>query len=211
MREAAISNALTVRLAEAPVLANIVWENKDALPVKPYLVFENVRTGMQNYTLASGSPVGEGYLMISVVTDTDAFDTDATVIADNVAERFPYGLRLAVAGGGHVLIRGTPRLLQGFNDGINWRVPVRVDYQTFGAGPFSNTQVQSPSLIWTYTHNQPSAATVWVINHNIGRVPQVSVYNSGSVELLLPNVSNPTLNQTIITFNAATSGFALCQ
>lgn len=62
-----------------------------------------------------------------------------------------------------------------------------------------------------YRHDQAVPATTWTINHSLGFVPQIAVFSAGSVRLPLVGISNPTLNQSIITFNAATSGFALCQ
>jgi hypothetical protein len=88
-------------------------------------------------------------------------------------------------------------------------------YQRAVANGFLGTEAQwLASLAATapkYRHNQTAPATTWTVNHNLGFVPQVEVFNAGSVRLPLAAVSNPTLNQTIITFNAATSGFALCQ
>jgi hypothetical protein len=61
-----------------------------------------------------------------------------------------------------------------------------------------------------YRHNQVAAATTWTINHNLGTVPQVTLYSAGSV-VMLGGLSHPTVNQTIVSFNTAQSGFAICQ
>ena len=51
-----------------------------------------------------------------------------------------------------------------------------------------------------YIHNQPVAATTWTINHNLGHVPSVEVFDSGSQEVDA-DVSHPNLNQTVIVFS----------
>ena len=88
-------------------------------------------------------------------------------------------------------------------------------YQRALANGFVGTEAQwLASLAATaprYRHDQTVPATTWTVNHNLGFVPQVEVYNAGSQRLPLAAVANPNVNQSIITFNAATSGFALCQ
>jgi len=138
VKEADISNALEARLAMAPALGLIVWENKDATPPPaPYLIFENVRTTTTDETLTGGATIHAGYLMISVVHQTDAFATIATELADDIAERFPYGLRLTI-GTGHATIIKPPSVLKGYPDGVNYRVPVRIDYEAVGESIFAN-------------------------------------------------------------------------
>ena len=145
MRQSDIANALESRLALAPSLGLIVWENKDAAPPPaPYLIFENVRTTAEDATLAGGAYTSSGYLMISVVSKTDVFATAATALADNIAERFAYGLRLS-AGTGHVLITKPPFILKGYPDGVNFRVPVRIDYSASGEGGFANEPIAPAS------------------------------------------------------------------
>lgn len=88
-------------------------------------------------------------------------------------------------------------------------------YQRALANGFVGTEAQwLASLAATapkYRHDQPAPATTWTVNHNLGFVPQVEVFSAGSVRLPLAAIGNPTVNQTIITFNAARSGFAICQ
>ena len=137
MNEADISNALGQRLAQAPSLGLVVWENQDVEPAKPYLIFEVVRTGVEDPTLAGGDAIHSGYVMISVVSDTGAFVTPALTIADTIAARFAYGLRLII-GTGHATITKPSEVKQGYTDGINWRTPVRVDYEAIGDSLFAN-------------------------------------------------------------------------
>lgn len=127
MTEADIAHAMEQRLV-TPAIGAVVWENKDAEPAKPYLVFEIIPTETTDKTIAGGSPRHVGYVQVSVVADTDQFNAPALALAGTVASRYPYGLRLT-AGTGQITITKPPHVQRGYPDGINWRVPVRIDYQ----------------------------------------------------------------------------------
>lgn len=129
MNEADIANAIGQRLAASPSLGTIVWENKDATPARPYLQFEVVRVNRRELTLSAGAPVSRGYVLVTIVADIDKFATSATQKADDVAARFPFGQRLDISGGGQIVVISPPSVLQGFRDGPDWRVPVRIDYE----------------------------------------------------------------------------------
>lgn len=129
MNEASIANALGQRLAAAPSLGTIVFENKDATPARPYLQFEVVRVNRRDETIDGTAPISLGFVLVTIVSDVDKFATGATQIADSVAARFPKGLRLNVSGGGVIVIIQPPSVLQGFRDGPDWRVPVRIEYE----------------------------------------------------------------------------------
>lgn len=58
-----------------------------------------------------------------------------------------------------------------------------------------------------FVHTQSTPATTWVINHNLGYMPQVQVFNSGSVQIEANIVHNST-NQLTVQFSAPTAGFA---
>lgn len=58
-----------------------------------------------------------------------------------------------------------------------------------------------------YVHTQGVAASTWTINHNLGYKPIVQVYNAGSV-MVLTEVENPSINQTIVRISPAQTGFA---
>lgn len=62
-----------------------------------------------------------------------------------------------------------------------------------------------PNTSYTYTQSTPS--TTWTINHNLGYRPSVEILDSGSQEID-GEVSHPTVNQTVVTLNPATSGLA---
>lgn len=59
--------------------------------------------------------------------------------------------------------------------------------------------------VYTFTQSTPS--TSWVINHNLGVRTSVTVFNSGS-QPVEAEIIHPTINQTVINFLIATSGFA---
>lgn len=59
----------------------------------------------------------------------------------------------------------------------------------------------------SYTHTQVTPATVWTINHNLGFIPSTELFNSGSQEID-GDVANTSVNQTVVTFQSAISGFA---
>lgn len=58
-----------------------------------------------------------------------------------------------------------------------------------------------------YIHSQSTAATTWIINHNLGYRPTVELLDSGSQEID-GEVAHPTVNQTVVTLNPATAGLA---
>lgn len=59
-----------------------------------------------------------------------------------------------------------------------------------------------------YTHSQDIAATVWTINHNMGRKPSgVTVIRSDGAVVVV-HLAHPTVNQTVVTFEAANGGKA---
>jgi hypothetical protein len=131
MNEAAIAEAIGQRLAASPAVAPIAWENKDAAPARPYLRFELVRVDRRNRALTDIAPISRGYAVITVITEVDRFAKPAETLADLVAARFPYGLRLTITGGGVLVVISPASVLQGFRDGPDWRLPVRVDYEAF--------------------------------------------------------------------------------
>lgn len=58
-----------------------------------------------------------------------------------------------------------------------------------------------------YTHTQSAAAASWLITHNLGRYPQVSVVDTAG-DLLLTDVTYTALNSVTVTFAAPTAGVA---
>ena len=75
-------------------------------------------------------------------------------------------------------------------------------------------QLASDLITWneltldkSFTFTQPMSATIWTINHNLGKNPSVSVvdYSNNNIEGLVCYVD---LNNLTITFNPGVSGYA---
>lgn len=60
-----------------------------------------------------------------------------------------------------------------------------------------------------YPHDQPSAATVWNIHHNLGKNPAITCFDSTG-RLIVGRVDHMDANYSIVTFNHAQSGRADC-
>ncbi|MFO8071509.1 MAG: phage tail terminator-like protein [Polyangia bacterium] len=108
----------------------IVWMNKDAEPSLPYLRFRHDPVSRIAPTLAKDiAPDQVGLVIVTIVTQSDTFTTEANVLAEQVADRFPEGLRLA-AGSGNILIDRSEPVAGLLDDRNNWTVPVRIRYRT---------------------------------------------------------------------------------
>jgi len=95
------------------------------------------------------------------------------------------------------LERDTRRLKMG--DGVNpWNL---LDY--FAGGSSGGPSGGSGG----FTHYQPTAASQWIVNHNLGFRPSVEIMDSASQEIE-GDVFHPSPNQTIINLNPATAGLA---
>lgn len=58
-----------------------------------------------------------------------------------------------------------------------------------------------------YVFTQPTAATTWTINHNLGYIPSIELFDSGSQEIDA-EVSHPSVNTALIVFAVPVAGFA---
>ncbi len=78
-----------------------------------------------------------------------------------------------------------------------------------------NTGIQGPPGNGTgggsgyYNHPQPVAAATWIINHNFGYRPNVSVYSVGGLERWA-EVLHTSDNQAQVFFDSAAAGYAVC-
>ena len=73
----------------------------------------------------------------------------------------------------------------------------------FVSGHFDGNQ----KPVYAYTHYQNSAATNWVITHNLGYNPIVRVF-IGNQEVQPLSITHNTANQVTITFSTAQVGYA---
>jgi len=60
-----------------------------------------------------------------------------------------------------------------------------------------------------YVHTQASPSALWIVQHNLGKFPSVSVFDSGG-DLVEGDVIYDSLNQCTLTFSGAFSGKATC-
>ncbi len=69
-------------------------------------------------------------------------------------------------------------------------------------------QVRVGGGLQPFEHNQPAAASLWTINHNLNRWPaSVSVLSVGGVEMLA-DVTHISINQCTVAFASPTAGVA---
>lgn len=60
-----------------------------------------------------------------------------------------------------------------------------------------------------YVHMQASAAAEWIVNHNLGARPHVTVLSTGGAEIEA-SVTHVSVNQLLINFAAPQAGSARC-
>ena len=60
-----------------------------------------------------------------------------------------------------------------------------------------------------YRHDQGTAESTWVINHNLGYRTAINVYSVGS-QLMLANIVHITDNQAQVLFDGPVAGYAIC-
>lgn len=79
----------------------------------------------------------------------------------------------------------------------------------FGIAPPDETEPNSTLDLWVYEHTQASPANVWVVNHNLGYHPIISIFETdGSVGLA--DAVHLSVNTAQLTFAEPTSGTARC-
>jgi hypothetical protein len=74
--------------------------------------------------------------------------------------------------------------------------------------PYLMGEPGSPAA--TYEHLQSSPSTLWVVNHNFGRNPVLSVLDSAGREVVA-DVLHTSLNQSQVYFNQPITGKALAR
>lgn len=86
---------------------------------------------------------------------------------------------------------------------VSVRVPRQVRITTGQQGPRGRSGAAGSGFDFT----QPTAATVWTINHNLGLRPDVATYRLGGTEMkgAVQHLSDNTLT---VTFNSPVAGYA---
>lgn len=130
MTEAEIAQALGVRLLSmSSPSPRVVWEDDDRIPTRPYLQSQMVNVSRKSPGLKGGGVISRGYMQVTVVTTAGDMARTAKAMAQSVADQFPKALRLAGPSGGYVTITEAARIITpGYTDGVDWRIPVHVDY-----------------------------------------------------------------------------------
>jgi hypothetical protein len=125
--EAEISNALCGRIVDNLPDHRVIWENRDSIPARPYIVLEIVRLPPRDRTVEGTRRERRGYLQATVVSELDEFAGPGLAIAAEIEVLFPKG-QIAVSGEA-ITILNPPHIGQGYRDGPDWRTPVRIDYE----------------------------------------------------------------------------------
>lgn len=124
----AIETAFGQRIA-MPEILPIVWPNRAVSPEKPYIAVQHVPTTRSAPAISgTGAIVARGYFVATVIAETNTFATEASGKADEIAARFPMGLRLTVDGRVMQIVQPA-QFLAALRDGADWRQPVRIEYQ----------------------------------------------------------------------------------
>jgi hypothetical protein len=112
-----------VAISGLPALAH---ENRTSEAVRPFVLVDFVPTGRINATVDASEIRASGYIVVFVCIAQGVFTTQANTWAQAIIEAFPPGRRL----GGVCVTEASD--LPGYNDGIGWRQPVRIDYRSEG-------------------------------------------------------------------------------
>jgi len=60
-----------------------------------------------------------------------------------------------------------------------------------------------------FLHTQSVASASWIVNHNLGYRPLVTVYSPGG-EIVIAQGTHASVNQYIVSFNSPQTGFTRC-
>ena len=128
IRQTAITDALKEHLASMPDRPATVWENEHADPATlPYLTVASVRAEPFGLTLDGIGHDYTGFLMVNVVTPSGTGTRAAYDLAERIAAHF-HGAEIP-ADGGQLRINRQPQIMDGYQDGARYRVPVSIRYR----------------------------------------------------------------------------------
>lgn len=108
----------------------VVWANRDAHLVKPYIVLSLVPVDVLDETLARQSPVWTGFLAATAVTDLNTFETPGRTMLADLASLFPAGTRLTLDDGSTLLVPDHLKALPPYRDGADYRHPARLSLRS---------------------------------------------------------------------------------
>ncbi|MBO0141506.1 hypothetical protein JZX87_10060 [Agrobacterium sp. Ap1] len=128
IRETDIELALKAAIEAGNLAWPVAWPNQDLPGDKPHIVVEIVRVNRRDETLAGESPISLGRLIATVVVAKGTSTKVANEKADAISELFPMARRIAVPGGEIVILKPAD-VMDGYPEGADWRVPVRISYE----------------------------------------------------------------------------------
>jgi hypothetical protein len=75
------------------------------------------------------------------------------------------------------------------------------------SGIWTNAQAIVPKSSWSFTYEQQSNSTTWIINHNLAYNPSVDIidYSGNNLEA---DIAYTSLNSLTVTLSSPTSGYA---
>jgi Bacteriophage related domain of unknown function len=109
----------------------ICWPNDVIDPARPLLIFTHNVEERGEAGLNGGGIFQRGFFQVAVMIDANTKVTLANSIAGQIMARFPKG-PLPLANGGKVVVMSSQIMGSGYSDGADWRLPVRITYQTTG-------------------------------------------------------------------------------
>ena len=130
MNRDAINSALKAQLHSGALSAPEHWPNVRevaGLPSRPYLAVSFGAQGRQNFDMA-GSPLEEGLMNVTVVTELGIGDAPANTLANAISDLFPAALRLTTPDAEITIMRPAD-IQSGFRDGVDWRLPILIYYR----------------------------------------------------------------------------------
>lgn len=78
-----------------------------------------------------------------------------------------------------------------------------------GGSSASNNGGGGSSTDFHYQHVQGVPSSSWIINHNLGARPNVSLHTTGGLAVTA-DVVHTSANQVIASFSAPLAGYAIC-
>jgi translation initiation factor 1 (eIF-1/SUI1) len=121
-----------------PIIASsdfprVVWDNRKALPAKPYIVVSVRTTSIRDRTLTQTSQEWQGALSVTIVTGLDEFQTVGYTMASALADLFPAGSRIPLNPRENIMVAGHPAPKgNGYPDGGDWRLVMEIPLRTDG-------------------------------------------------------------------------------
>lgn len=126
--EADIEVALKAVIDGAGLSWTVAYPNLNHDGKKPYIAVQFVRVGRRDDTLDGEQTISRGQMIATVVVAVGGSTRTANQKADQIANLFPKGRRLTVAGG-EIVIMKPADIREGFPQDADWRTPVIIDFE----------------------------------------------------------------------------------